>query len=149
MVGPTVQKSTAIPSQDQRASPVISLTQAEGSALPRTPREVVAGVLANPAGRGPIRSLYMHMPFCVHKCHYCDFYSIVDTQDRQEAFTGRLLEELKALAPLAAGQPLATIFVGGGTPSLLRPDLWKRVLDTLAERFDMSAMGRERGFPKK
>jgi oxygen-independent coproporphyrinogen-3 oxidase len=88
----------------------------------------------------PVRSLYIHVPFCFHKCHYCDFYSIVDTRDRQEAFTARLCDELVALAPLAAGQPLATIFVGGGTPSLLRVDLWKRVLACLHERFDMSLM---------
>lgn len=72
------------------------------------------------------RSIYLHIPFCSHKCHYCDFYSIVDTRDRQEAFTHRLVRELEALAPLAA--PLDTVFVGGGTPSLLRPDLWEQLL---------------------
>ncbi len=82
------------------------------------------------------RSLYVHVPFCAHKCHYCDFYSIVDRQDRQDAFTDRLERELAALAP-AAG-PLETIFVGGGTPTLLRTDLWERVLRTLADRFDLA-----------
>jgi oxygen-independent coproporphyrinogen III oxidase len=137
-----MQKSTAIPSTDQRASPVISLTQAPGSASPHTPRQIVADLLAQSPLRAPIRSLYIHVPFCVHKCHYCDFYSIVDTQDRQEAFARRLIQELEALAPLASGQPLETIFVGGGTPSLMRSALWKDVLQTLAARFDMSAMGR-------
>jgi oxygen-independent coproporphyrinogen-3 oxidase len=42
--------------------------------------------------------LYVHVPFCFHKCHYCDFYSFVDTEDRQEAFVARLEEELGALA---------------------------------------------------
>jgi oxygen-independent coproporphyrinogen-3 oxidase len=64
----------------------------------------------------------------------------VDTQDRQEAFVERLTRELEALAPLADRGPLATIFVGGGTPSLLRADLWKRVLATLGEHFDLSVM---------
>ena len=68
---------------------------------------------------GPARSLYIHVPFCFHKCHYCDFYSIVDTRDRQEAFVARLERELAALAAYAGGVPLKTIFVGGGTPSLL------------------------------
>ena len=86
-----------------------------------------------------IRGIYAHVPFCFHKCHYCDFYSIVDTRDRQEVFTGRLCHELAALAPWA-GAPLLTIFVGGGTPSLLRADLWKRVLATLHKRFDLSAI---------
>jgi oxygen-independent coproporphyrinogen-3 oxidase len=72
------------------------------------------------------RSLYLHIPFCTHKCHYCDFYSIVDTRDRQADFTARMVRELGAIAPLAG--PLDTVFVGGGTPSLLRPDLWEELL---------------------
>ena len=101
-----------------------------------------ATFLANPqAGTAPARSLYLHVPFCFHKCHYCDFYSIVDTQDRQAAFTTRLSEELAALSPRARGLPLTTIFVGGGTPSLLRVDLWEELLDTLHRTFDMSQMG--------
>jgi len=81
-----------------------------------------------------VTSLYIHVPFCFQKCHYCDFYSIVDTRDRQEAFTQRLLRELEAQESLATG-PLQTVFVGGGTPSLLRTDLWKPLLQTLDERF--------------
>jgi oxygen-independent coproporphyrinogen-3 oxidase len=72
------------------------------------------------------------VPFCFHKCHYCDFYSIVDRQDRQEAFVTRLLRELAAIAPWAGR--LETVFVGGGTPSLLRVDLWERLLAGLHER---------------
>ncbi|MEK6701300.1 MAG: radical SAM family heme chaperone HemW [Planctomycetota bacterium] len=90
--------------------------------------------------RGPVRSLYIHTPFCSHKCHYCDFYSIVDTRDRQAPFLDRLERELEALAPFASGLPLLTIFVGGGTPSLLRLELWQRLLATLGRLFDMSEM---------
>jgi oxygen-independent coproporphyrinogen-3 oxidase len=85
----------------------------------------------------PVRSLYIHTPFCVHKCHYCDFYSLVDIQDRQEPFLHRLIDELRFLAPHAPG-PLETIFVGGGTPSLLRPRLWERLLAALHDLFDLS-----------
>lgn len=74
-------------------------------------------------------SLYVHVPFCFHKCHYCDFYSIVDKQDRQGAFAERLCGELRALAPWAG--PLRTVFVGGGTPTLLRVELWEKVLGVL------------------
>lgn len=90
-------------------------------------------------GPAPPRSLYIHVPFCFHKCHYCDFYSIVDTRDRQEAFVTRLERELNALTPYA-GAPLQTIFVGGGTPSLLRTDLWVRLLGALNRAFDLSAI---------
>jgi len=83
-----------------------------------------------------ISSLYIHVPFCFHKCHYCDFYSFVDSRDRQEDFLQALLTELRALAP--AARALKTIFVGGGTPSLLRPDLWDRLLRELSSLFDLS-----------
>ncbi|MFN0010104.1 MAG: radical SAM family heme chaperone HemW [Phycisphaerales bacterium] len=111
--------------------------------------------LAHAHAHPPVRSLYIHTPFCVHKCHYCDFYSFVDTRDQQEAFVARLEDELGVLAPHAmdgcgeggvvkgggAPVPLDTIFVGGGTPSLLRVDLWRRLLGTLGERFNLSRMG--------
>ncbi|MFN7019949.1 MAG: radical SAM family heme chaperone HemW [Phycisphaerales bacterium] len=88
--------------------------------------------------RPPIRSLYIHTPFCAHKCHYCDFYSFVDTRDQQSAFVDRLVSELQALAPMAAGQPLRTVFIGGGTPSLLRIDLWERLLSEIGGLFNLS-----------
>ncbi|MBL0927283.1 MAG: coproporphyrinogen III oxidase family protein [Phycisphaerales bacterium] len=98
----------------------------------------------------PVRSLYAHVPFCFHKCHYCDFYSFVDSQDRQPAFTDALISEIRTLArharrasPGSARPPLDTVFVGGGTPSLLRPDLWHRLLAALNEAFDLSAPGLE------
>lgn len=111
-------------------------------ALPQSrpaPRTTARAVFATTLTTAAARSLYIHIPFCFHKCHYCDFYSIVDTRDRQDAFTDRLCRELVAISPWA-GAPLRTIFVGGGTPSLLRADLWQRILATLNERFDMSAI---------
>jgi len=97
------------------------------------------------AAPSPPRSLYIHIPFCTHKCHYCDFYSIVDRQDRQAAFTDRLVRELAAQAPPASAQPLKTIFVGGGTPSLLAPGLWKKLLNALHAHFDMSLIDDAKG----
>jgi oxygen-independent coproporphyrinogen-3 oxidase len=104
---------------------------------------VVAGLLSR--GAAPVRSLYIHVPFCFHKCHYCDFYSLVDTRDRQEAFVGRLMRELRALAPLARGEPLETIFVGGGTPTLLRVDLWESLFGELERCFDLGEIRAGRG----
>jgi len=94
----------------------------------------------DPKSHPPVRSLYIHIPFCAHKCHYCDFYSFVDTNDQQEVFLRRLIGELQALAPHAQGQPLNTIFIGGGTPSLLRADLWEQLLATINTHFDLSAI---------
>jgi len=109
-----------------------------------------AGVLSSLPGVGQpgyraVRSLYVHVPFCFHKCHYCDFYSLVDTRDRQEAFTARLIRELEALSAWSAGEALETVFVGGGTPSLLRPELWARVLEALGAAYDLSRIRAGRG----
>lgn len=98
--------------------------------------------------RAPVRALYAHVPFCFHKCHYCDFYSFVDNQNRQAEFTDRLIEELAALALCAgagveAQARLTSIFVGGGTPSLLRVDLWERLLAALRRGFDLTDPGLE------
>jgi oxygen-independent coproporphyrinogen-3 oxidase len=74
--------------------------------------------------------LYAHVPFCFHKCHYCDFYSLVDTRDRQAAFTRRMVEEIEAARPYLLA-PVRSIFVGGGTPTLLEPELWGDLLDAI------------------
>lgn len=119
----------------------MQLPQHTGNRPPGQPGGATAERPLLGAGSGerpPIRSLYVHTPFCVHKCHYCDFYSFVDTRDQQPAFVERLVSELRALAPLAAGQPLQTVFIGGGTPSLLRIDLWARLLSELGGLFDLS-----------
>src|SRR5690349_22979080 len=68
-----------------------------------------------------IEALYIHVPFCFHKCHYCDFYSITrQSAQRMEAFVDLILAEAELwLNGNFAGtiQP-RTIFFGGGTPSL-------------------------------
>ncbi len=82
-----------------------------------------------------IHALYLHLPFCFHKCHYCDFFSIVEPTgktSRQDAFTDALIAELIAQAGQYPLRP-STIFVGGGTPTLLRPDLWQRLLDAMKQ----------------
>ena len=66
-------------------------------------------------------ALYVHWPFCVSKCPYCDFNSHVrDTVD-QEAWRAALLADLAYEAGLSQGAPLGSIFFGGGTPSLMPP----------------------------
>ncbi|NNF42491.1 MAG: radical SAM family heme chaperone HemW [Phycisphaerales bacterium] len=78
-----------------------------------------------------MRGLYLHVPFCFHKCHYCDFYSIVDALGRHEQFVHRLLRERDAAAE-AMGDTPETIFVGGGTPTLLPAASWRELLAGLA-----------------
>ncbi len=84
---------------------------------------------------------YLHVPFCRHKCHYCDFYSFVDTLDRQDAFVDRLEAELAAAAAGLSPslRPLETIFIGGGTPTLLRPDRLARMLAAVRRHLPIAA----------
>jgi oxygen-independent coproporphyrinogen-3 oxidase len=107
-----------------------------------TSRAVFEAIEADGRGDGsradPVRSLYVHVPFCRHKCHYCDFYSFVDSREREGPFVDRLVRELAALGPWASGAPLRTIFVGGGTPTILSPFSWERILRSLHDSFDLS-----------
>ncbi len=77
-----------------------------------------------------VRGVYIHIPFCFHKCHYCDFYSFVDSRNQQEPFLQRMLEEIQFIGPKLS-TPLETIFVGGGTPTLLEPERWRRLLKVI------------------
>lgn len=66
-------------------------------------------------------ALYIHWPFCVSKCPYCDFNSHVRADVDQAAWRGALLADLAHEAPLLPGRRLGSIFFGGGTPSLMPP----------------------------
>ena len=66
-------------------------------------------------------ALYIHWPFCVSKCPYCDFNSHVRAQIDQESWRNALLSDLEYEATLLPGRKLTSIFFGGGTPSLMEP----------------------------
>ena len=73
--------------------------------------------------------LYLHIPFCRSKCDYCDFYSLAGQEVRMDSYQKALLAHLKQAAP-AARCPVDTVYLGGGTPSLLGE---KRLLALLAD----------------
>ena len=83
-----------------------------------------------PDGGTRAKALYVHVPFCVAKCDYCDFYSQPMTRRAGEAFVAAARGELAAVAEHLAS-PLASIFVGGGTPTSLGADLLARLLEAL------------------
>jgi oxygen-independent coproporphyrinogen-3 oxidase len=105
-------------------------------------------IVENPAGGlspdtlppGEVEGLYVHVPFCFHKCHYCDFYSITrQGEPRMERFVELVLAEAELW--VSRGAPTLrprTVFFGGGTPSLLPPAFMKRLLDGLRQRIDFS-----------
>jgi oxygen-independent coproporphyrinogen-3 oxidase len=67
-------------------------------------------------------ALYIHWPFCVSKCPYCDFNSHVRESVDQVAWRAALLADMAHEAQVAGGRPLTSIFFGGGTPSLMPPE---------------------------
>ncbi|MBM3595083.1 MAG: coproporphyrinogen III oxidase [Alphaproteobacteria bacterium] len=79
------------------------------------------------------RALYIHWPFCLAKCPYCDFNSHVRESVEVDAWREALLADMRLEAELAGGEPLTSIFFGGGTPSLMPSVLVARLLQE-AER---------------
>ncbi len=76
--------------------------------------------------------IYIHWPFCLSKCPYCDFNSHVREQIDEARWRGALLAELDRAAPRLAGRRIASIFFGGGTPSLMAPATVAAIIDGLA-----------------
>lgn len=76
----------------------------------------------------PPLSLYIHVPWCVRKCPYCDFNSHNSPQEIPEkAYVDALLRDLEQEVPLIWGRTVQTIFIGGGTPSLLSAEAYDRL----------------------
>ncbi len=74
-------------------------------------------------------ALYIHWPFCVSKCPYCDFNSHVRASVDQDAWAEALLKDLAHEAALMPGRTLGSIFFGGGTPSLMPPSTVAALID--------------------
>lgn len=90
----------------------------------RTGRDYLALVVAPQ----PISSLYVHVPFCAHKCEYCAFYSEASQGEVISRYTSALVRELELVAHDLKPQ---TIFFGGGTPSILSLRQWEQILRTM------------------
>lgn len=76
------------------------------------------------------RHLYVHLPFCVHRCGYCDFVTAVGRRDQHEAYVTALLRELERERGRLAST-LETVYLGGGTPTFTEPDELRRLLAAL------------------
>jgi len=84
---------------------------------------------ASQPSNSPALALYVHWPFCVSKCPYCDFNSHVRDVVDQDAWRKALLADLAHEAALLPGRRLGSIFFGGGTPSLMPPETVAAVID--------------------
>lgn len=75
--------------------------------------------------------LYLHWPFCASKCPYCDFNSHVAAEIDQSRWQRAYLSEISRVGALTQGRVLNSVFFGGGTPSLMQPELVSAILDTV------------------
>ncbi|MBT7756820.1 MAG: coproporphyrinogen III oxidase [Rhodospirillaceae bacterium] len=82
-------------------------------------------------------AVYLHWPFCLAKCPYCDFNSHVRDGIDQDAWRRALLDELDRAAERLPGREVSSIFFGGGTPSLMPPETVGAVLERIAARWSM------------
>jgi len=83
-------------------------------------------------------ALYIHIPFCDHKCIYCDFYSIITT-DNIPSFLNSLKKEIKHYSKFYSDERIFTsIYFGGGTPSLMHPDYIREIISGLKESYAVS-----------
>src|ERR671921_598122 len=73
--------------------------------------------------------VYVHVPYCASRCGYCDFNTYTATEATQEGYVEAVLAELKLAGTVVPGVPVDTVFVGGGTPTLLDADDLARILD--------------------
>jgi oxygen-independent coproporphyrinogen III oxidase len=82
-----------------------------------------------PVSGSPITSLYVHVPFCAHKCEYCAFYSEASSGELRQRFVDALVREMELVAPDLKPE---TVFFGGGTPSILNLRQWQTILDAMS-----------------
>jgi oxygen-independent coproporphyrinogen-3 oxidase len=84
-------------------------------------------------------ALYVHMPWCVRKCPYCDFNSHQLKSARPDSvYIDALLKDFDAETPRLAGRRIDTVFFGGGTPSLFSPEDFARLLRALRQRIEFA-----------
>lgn len=82
-------------------------------------------------------SIYLHIPFCVQKCAYCDFLSAPATREVQEQYLHMLMQEIREKAIKYAEEYIVkTVFIGGGTPTCVPADLLCQVIGTVQEYFE-------------
>ncbi len=86
---------------------------------------------------GSVRHLYVHVPFCAHRCGYCDFVTVVGREGLHGRYVDALLAELELEREVLA-DPLDTVFLGGGTPTFTEADELRRLLETLPRALELT-----------
>ncbi len=86
---------------------------------------------------GKTLGLYIHVPFCVTKCAYCDFYSMPQSKEVMEQYVTQLIKEIHRWGSVLSAPPIDTLYFGGGTPSLLSAKQIKAIIDSVKYSFSL------------
>ena len=79
--------------------------------------------------------IYIHWPFCLSKCPYCDFFSQIKKDVEQETIIAQYIEDLDFYAEKTADRTVESIFFGGGTPSLIKPNLIEKIINHIQQKW--------------
>ena len=75
--------------------------------------------------------IYIHIPFCLKKCFYCDFNSYTNKENLIEKYVFALCKEILENSEILSEYKVTTIYIGGGTPSYIDPKYIKQIMDTI------------------
>lgn len=79
--------------------------------------------------------LYLHIPFCIRKCEYCDFLSGPADEKSRRVYLDAMLRELAAVGPQAKEYEVISVYIGGGTPSLLPGDWMEELMEVVRDTY--------------
>ena len=82
--------------------------------------------------------IYLHIPFCESRCIYCNFYSTTRFDDWKDRYVAALCQEIRARKDYLEGEPIRTIYLGGGTPSQLSIAQLKTIFECIKESYDLN-----------
>jgi len=82
-------------------------------------------------------SAYVHIPFCRHRCHYCDFNTLAGMEHLIPDYVSALIQEIRIVSNVHLKKPIQTIYFGGGTPSLIPANLYENMLTAFRRRFKL------------
>jgi oxygen-independent coproporphyrinogen-3 oxidase len=83
------------------------------------------------------KALYIHIPFCRSKCHYCDFNSQAGKEHIMAPYFNALKKEMRMYSPQLADCTVSSVFIGGGTPSLAAPELISKLMEDIGDNFNV------------
>ena len=87
--------------------------------------------------------IYIHIPFCIQKCLYCDFISFPNKLEMQEKYVNKLIEEIENEKELFKKYHVTTIYIGGGTPSAIESKYIRQILEKIKENINIGELGKE------